>query len=519
MLTHRGIAPGKVWWSRVLTFGFAYAIYCVPLVMIFINVAFSGNSDYFRFYLCNEPNFYDGLFRSDGQWRPENITAGWQCFYVAITLFAAIFCMGQMISLFMRSFIAAIPVVLAMFIGLFFWVMIVKYLLGYGGLVWAVWPILLACLVASRIRTANWQRGRNTWRAWRPPVLTLVAPTLLILCVIPIVRVYSVPVIYLGYMVDSSMMRHPRFSQEQEYLAVDDGASSYWSIPHNEVWQRLQESERNNHYTIDTARYAMAYYGYYDNWILYQQWLGRVAGAKDVTPETLRQLVALLERTAQNRPPLRKVVMDSYIAEYQTAAFHSQNIADFFVRVGMPWEKYRIMRRLDYEFQVQSQLADEMEQVIYHNHGSYGMVERKAEALSHHRQMQYCEIFQENLGLISWRFSSLNYPNQYLRHETRYRALILQVALQAYYLEHGALPETLAELEGDYVTQLPTVPITGKAFEYKPQPAPDELVGGWEGDGKETYRGVPYLHVPRDANVGHSSYYHLEFMKGKTVTP
>ncbi|MCL2622542.1 MAG: hypothetical protein FWD31_02650, partial [Planctomycetaceae bacterium] len=506
-LTHRGIAPGKVWWSRILPYGVAYLLFCIPLVVLYMSIIAKNREFYdsFRFFLCNEPGVH---------WWQMNPEQWWNSFYVAVTLFAAIFCIGQMISLFVRSFLTAIPVVTAMFCGLFFWVMIVKYLLGYGGLFWAVWPMLLACLVASRLRTANWQRGRNGRRGWQTPLLTLAAPTLLILCVIPIVRVYSVPVIYLGYAVDQDFL-HNRFSNysSHNYVILHD----YRIEDRGQVLKFINDSLTERRVTPETIKYAIRLHGYYNNqleWILPQ-----FTTSSHATPEALRELIAYMEKEMQIRPPLSKFMADTYIEEYRAIAFmpvlHPFSL--------FPAEKQRLLRKLNYEFQVQSQLADEIELLVYHSQGDYNMVNSKASVLAQNRRDQDREILPIHLQLLSSDWYQLPDPNFVLRQEIYLRATIIQLALQAYWLEHDKkLPETLAELEGDYLTQVPTVPITGAAFEYHPEfrHVSEEELNRATFDANKEYANLPYISVPTNTdyarnlpNAGRT--FPLVFMKGE----
>ncbi|MCL2623468.1 MAG: hypothetical protein FWD31_07360, partial [Planctomycetaceae bacterium] len=504
-----------VWWSRILPYGVAYLLFCIPLVVLYMSIVMTSNNYYdgfFRFFLCNEPEAFHWQMSSE-QW--EN-AVWWRGLYVSVTLFAAIFCIGQMISLFVRSFLTAIPVVTAMFCGLFFWVMIVKYLLGYGGLFWAVWPMLIACLVASRLRTANWQRGRNGRRGWRTPLLTLSMPTLLILCVIPVVRVYSVPVIYLGYDVVSDMMMRKDYDMNY-YVTVDDaghfrldhappGGAEYIvnrdkENPYDDFPDYIGNAFLRNHAFGGLAR--SNYHVRYQDSLSAIYWYIECCITDNPNSETLRQLIAVLEQVPKTRPPLREGVARNYITGYRALRYEPSWLSRI-----MPWEKYRAMRRLDYEYQVLSQIVDEVEQFVYHNQGNIDMIRRNGRVVANTRSKQYNEVLPDRSGLIEESYWDRSGIYTVVEYETRHRATIIQLALQVYYLEHGALPETLAELEGVYLKKLPTVPITGEAFEYHPefQYFMDDIH-------------PPYIYVPNHAygrgfDTGFSRFY-LDFMKEK----
>ena len=56
---------------------------------------------------------------------------------------------------------------------------------------------------------------------------------------------------------------------------------------------------------------------------------------------------------------------------------------------------------------------------------------------------------------------------QFADFEIRRRATIIILALEAYRLDNGKLPESLDELVGDYLDRLPLDPITGTDFHYQ----------------------------------------------------
>ena len=76
--------------------------------------------------------------------------------------------------------------------------------------------------------------------------------------------------------------------------------------------------------------------------------------------------------------------------------------------------------------------------------------------------------------------------------ETHRRGLWLMLALQAHRLKHGQLPDRLEELVGPYLDRLPSDPINGLAFEYRPQGLPLEIGG----DGAFIAPNTPLLSSP-----------------------
>ena len=97
---------------------------------------------------------------------------------------------------------------------------------------------------------------------------------------------------------------------------------------------------------------------------------------------------------------------------------------------------------------------------------------------------------------LGWGWSEYEVKNSFLPTwvslEAHRRGLWLTIALQAYRLQHGKLPERLDELVGPFMDRLPTDPSTGQAFEYRAGGVPIELLS----DGRRLPPNTPYLSVP-----------------------
>ena len=76
----------------------------------------------------------------------------------------------------------------------------------------------------------------------------------------------------------------------------------------------------------------------------------------------------------------------------------------------------------------------------------------------------------------TYQFVRLNLPDRrygdWWMLETHRRATRLILALEAWKLEHSGLPESLEDLKGKYLDQLPVDPYTGSVFRYKPKGIP-----------------------------------------------
>ena len=81
-----------------------------------------------------------------------------------------------------------------------------------------------------------------------------------------------------------------------------------------------------------------------------------------------------------------------------------------------------------------------------------------------------------------------------LKVETYRRATRLILALEAWKLDHGGLPQSLEDLQGKYLDQLPVDPYTGNAFDYAPQGLPYYVVSGTYCSAEKTLEpGLPFL--------------------------
>ena len=82
-----------------------------------------------------------------------------------------------------------------------------------------------------------------------------------------------------------------------------------------------------------------------------------------------------------------------------------------------------------------------------------------------------------------------------LAAETNRRATRLILALEAWKLQYGRLPESLDDLRGKYLDQLPVDPYTGDAFRYEPKGLPHKVA--WRSpnsaDTKTLEHGQPFI--------------------------
>ncbi len=101
------------------------------------------------------------------------------------------FASGQVCSMFLRSgLLAAVCSV-----------MLAGVLLGWAALMqilaigwwWSVAPLAIALFAATWLRSTGWMLERKQWRAWLPPVLTVILPAASVLAMVPVYRVWEIP--------------------------------------------------------------------------------------------------------------------------------------------------------------------------------------------------------------------------------------------------------------------------------------------------------------------------------------
>lgn len=467
VLAQRGIRPGKIWFSRILLFGGIYLTY------------------YLFCILCT-------LIVNDwGKLEMNRVT--FRILFCGPLLFP--FCFGQLCSIFSHSFIRAL--------GGFFFSVILFYM--YCGImtsvldcspIWTVLPILLGCLVASRLHCPDWLKGQTLFQARKAVWLSLLLPPILILFVaMPLVRCYSVPKIDLGY-------RHLKRQDPGPVYLEDD----------EQILDVLKDPNRSmKEYDLAWTRGQMLWkhtlFG--DRPFRYEDYHHRHLSPKsDATPEELRDHLQFLLTMPQNMALLCDVVaqinaqqrdMITYGPQADEKGSHSTFHAYFrlpwidMIRL-IPWEKARLSQRLENMFQLASKQGDQIDQQLFgpfHVRAAYDFLEQE---LNESDRDEYGKIRRDDsLDTLLNSFTTLPFedirPYKVYERETNRQAAILQTALQLWYLEHGELPESLEQLKGTYLDTLPLVPYTKLPFRLVRKGEPGK-------DGSPSP--YPYLSAPID---------------------
>ncbi|HVX14615.1 MAG TPA: hypothetical protein VHC22_25735 [Pirellulales bacterium] len=124
---------------------------------------------------------------------------------------------GQFCSMAVRSGIVAAAVGVLLAVLLLAWAVLMQALaIAFW---WSVAPLVVALFAASWLRCDGWLLERNSLRAWLPPALALFVPVVCVLTLVPVYRVWEVPVSEVAIDVPS-MSRAPVSDAARRFLAA-----------------------------------------------------------------------------------------------------------------------------------------------------------------------------------------------------------------------------------------------------------------------------------------------------------
>jgi hypothetical protein len=111
-------------------------------------------------------------------------------------------------------------------------------------LLWSVLPIPAILLLATWVRAPDWILKRNTFGSWLRPGLVLAVPTIVLLTVVPLYRVYQVPVVDPGFSI--SEFERPLTPEEQATRNLFEKADELvdwklWKEIEEEKWEAIKK--------------------------------------------------------------------------------------------------------------------------------------------------------------------------------------------------------------------------------------------------------------------------------------
>jgi hypothetical protein len=187
-LADRGVAPKYVWLSRQLvTLGIPASLFILLLLGFLLLIAAclptAARSDFWRGTRIAEA--YAGVY-------------GYGCLMFGVFGYVILgIAVGQLCSMFLRSVVLAALFSLLITGILATWCVLMLF--WQVNWLWSILPILVAPLLATRLRTADWLAERNSLGSWLRPGLALLAPAVALLIVVPLYRVHQIPFVDPGF--------------------------------------------------------------------------------------------------------------------------------------------------------------------------------------------------------------------------------------------------------------------------------------------------------------------------------
>jgi hypothetical protein len=571
--SERGVRPGQFWWARQI------AGLTVPLTLGLLFYIAIVVPQIYREYVAN----YSHLHLSQNPLYQNPVLMWLGPLGIVLNLLLVVYTVGQLFAMFLRSGI------LAMLFSLILSVLLTLLMIGmiFWEVPWwwsiAPWPFVF--LLATRLRTPAWLAERNGLRDWLRPAIGL-APAVAILAAIPLYRVYSVPVVSVGFSPEqfvADQMPTPaametvkmyRQAWQAQVAVKDDEAATaalpttpaqqesghrFWSADkplgaHDAAYAKanvkaielaLEASKRSecNFYLYsldndsgfsDDAHQVWGLFGLVllrarqleadgDLDAAWEHYLGALriarhldmhstttqlcqdtgiqlyarlvgwAASKGQTPERIRAALKQLEEFRVDPTPMFGTLEARYLYDRalltgertttaaatlpvtgnsrQTVEQHRWASFEMWRRF-LPWERYRALRLLNILTSQELRWL-ESEVAAAEKGAERSFIQGYIE-----RELEYKLKEQIVLPVMIADGYNRNYLVDLYRHERASRnAALLSMAIQAWKLEHGALPKTLDELKGSYFAELPKDPFNGRDFRYFPEGSPIALGG------------------------------------------
>lgn len=532
-LADRGTSPRSVWWSRHPVWIAAVLIWtavaCVPLAFVLVPWIARGPSDAYYFL-----RFF-GL--------------------AAVFSIPIAYCFGQFCSMLIRSGVLCGTVAIVGSFLLAWWTFAMLVL--HVPLFWSVLPIPIVLLVATRVRTRGWMLESNSLKTWLPAAMVTVLPAAAILAGVCLYRAYSVPLVDPGFDVaaftaapspeakeTAEMYRRAydltagEASGAEQQEAVDlivkasqraecDALSKYFLPTRSgEATEKLAEAVRQqgsrlqeqgdldgaaerylatlrmaNHVYLDPAIMLMG--AYVEQRVLADlvNWTTQPGQTRDRILAATRELEKLSER----RVPFDKAVKAYYVEMTEVV---DGDVDEMYERLGteagtgpviywMPWERQRARRTLRLLTSTELQTYQQVQTAL-----ALGR-QVPQDVLQRIRSTAKRDDVPQRLRMSpdSWLYSrDFRWAaDQLITIELLRRSTRIQMALAAWQIEHKALPKELAELTGEYLSEVPRDPYSGKPFRYIPNGVPEPIESYHQAVGVKTLvleSGKPFFWSP-----------------------
>ena len=444
-LSRLGIHEGNVWWSRMLLPLLLYipvfvcfaAYVVVDMMGMGLSRYEAGTPAYQRVYEENIRNIFDTL-------------------PIFFTIWLAPAALGAFLSISLRSQIVSIVLTLAGAVALFFWGILFWQVFNFS-IWWTTLPIVITLLIASRIRAGYWLRENFTWRSRLLPLAPVFATILAILAAVPPVRVYTIPYV----------------SWEQIAAYLDEADLPVRLTPEKRaaLLQFMKDGTDSPEY-----RFRERYENPWGTSLVYPDWDDISDDAQILQRQLLQRQLEYRKQALEDSLSIEELIFTAYfntghyLHQLETAQLekgdpHYQEQRSLaLIKRFMPWEMTR-WERANRVHLVRALIET-------------GNVQDERAVLVKHWQESRSRWHNDSLldgfwrGDLSWggRAETGDFPPlvwQWSSLQCRYHLHIVFAAINCYYWEHDrTLPESLEDLVGLYLDELPVQPLTGEPVEY-----------------------------------------------------
>jgi hypothetical protein len=445
-LSRCGISARKVWWSRILPF----FIISLPSIVVFIR------QFHFETQLAKESQVIQN---------PQVVENLWPIISMFVSVWLIPFAVGAFISIYCRSMMVSIALTGAVsaFI-LLGWMMTGIMLCGLNP-IWTTLPICASLIIASRLRTADWLRERDTWKSRLIPLLPLCVTVIAILAAVPPARIYSIDNPSLDEIeallnekftgdktsADShKIYLHEALSPEERKILFQETAASFDKPFTEQEWRKYQWDGYIEHWSVSIFRYRQQHPDRF-----------KTSSPREIAGAELDCIKQELART----PMFEVWLLNTYASQcraiktggiplgYDPFAFY------MILYRCLPWEKARALRMLNDKLRF-----DVLQSIKPRNAPYYGRDSYYSDSMNW-RIAGEAGLFDSNYWF--WNSGVWNYYDKVLS----LRARLVILALKCWYLDHdNTLPDSLDELVGTYLDEIPVEPLTGVAMKYIPKP-------------------------------------------------
>jgi hypothetical protein len=193
-------------------------------------------------------------------------------------------------------------------------------------------------------------------------------------------------------------------------------------------------------------------------------------------PRRVLEALRTLEQQWRDPPSYRDLIKHKYFCDLDCIQGDQPGGLGESVFWWLPWERARALRLLNKLTAEQYARYKKTEETL----AAGGFVALPSDVEGSPRDITY-QIVRPMVGLytidvVNGRRVNIGYLGNCLRVETYRRATRLVLALDAWNLEHSGLPESLDDLKGKYLDQLPVDPYSGGEFQYESKGFPDYIV-------------------------------------------